>query len=182
MLINSTNNIQLSVSLDDNMLRSLQTYHKLLRAVEPYQITSLARLDEYLEGLTIYEKFVNCNSDCSTTSRIYNNDEIIRYRLANYIESKQKNAEMKKENYKHPELLPPPLPLRPLVEITYSALIKFVDYNRGRNGDIDNIADFEKLFAQQDMILQYQLHTDRLLLSRIYSYIKHKEETRCYLC
>ena len=41
MMINSINNIPLSNQLDENILRSLLTYHKLLKAVEPYKITNL---------------------------------------------------------------------------------------------------------------------------------------------
>lgn len=65
--------------------------------------------------------------------------------------------------------------------MTYLSLKKFVNHNSGRCGDIDNIADFEELFAQQDMILQYQLHSDILLLAEIYSYIENEKRGVTYV-
>lgn len=177
MMINSINNISLPSTIDDDILRSLQVYHQLLAAVEPYNITDLERLDEYIAGLTLYDNFVNCDSadSANSPSRIYKSDKIIQYRLVNYIESRRKRKE---EWNRHKYVVPvalPPVPFPFLEEATYSSLKTYVDYNVGRCGDIDNISYFEELFKHQDMIVQYQLHSDMLLLARIYLYINKKK-------
>lgn len=182
MMINSINNISLSSTLNDDVLRSLLIYRKLLEAVEVYNITDLKRLDAYIAGLTLYDDFVNDSDDCSNApSRIYKSDLVIQYRLANYIDARCKRTEKrKKRKYVVPVALPP-LPMPVMEEVTYSSLKKFVDHNAGRCGDIADIADFEEIFTHQDMILQYQLHSNMLLLSQVYSYIEHKKRGVTYV-
>lgn len=181
MMINSINNITLTDSLDDDVLRSLQVYHKLLQAVEPYCITDLAKLDRYIAGLTLYDNFANGGADncLHAPSRIYKSDTIIQYRLANYIKANhEREEERKKHEHEYvfqPKLPPLPIPDDFLKEMSYASLKSLVDYNQGRGGEINNIADLEDILIRQDMILQYQLHSDMLLLSRIYMYIDKKK-------
>lgn len=182
MIINSRKPILLTASLDDDIMCSLKVYHQLLEAVEEYNISNLKRLEAYIAGLTLYDDFVNDSVDCENApSRIYKSDTIIQYRLINYIEARRKRND---ERNKHKCVVPitlPPLPIPQIKEVTYLSLKKFVNHNSGRCGDIDNIADFEELFAQQDMILQYQLHSDILLLAEIYSYIENEKRGVTYV-
>lgn len=185
MMINSINNIPLSNQLDENILRSLLTYHKLLKAVEPYKITNLEKLDRYIAGLTLYDNFANVGAEkcLHAPSRIYKSDAIIRYRMANYIRANRERAERRKRiKYGFQPKLPP-LPILDdfLQEMSYASLKSLVDYNQGRGGEISNIADFEDILIRQDMILQYELHSDMLLLSQVYSYIEHKKRGVTYV-
>lgn len=179
MMINS--NILLLNTLDDDVLRSLQVYHQLLDAVEPYCITNLKRLDAYIAGLTLYDDFINCDSvDCANApSRIYKADIVIQYRLANYIEARRKRDEYRQKD-SGAMMHYAPMPRPKLLDVTYSSLKEYVDYNSysyiGLQGDICNIADFEELFTYEDLALQYKLHSDMLLLERIYFYINKKGE------
>lgn len=181
MMLNNINNITLTDSLDDDIVRSLLTYHQLLGAVEPYCITNLKRLDAYIAGLTLYDNFVNESVDCANApSRVYKADPTIRFRLANYIQAKRKRNEYRQKD-SGAMMHYAPMPRPKLLDVTYSSLKEYVDYNPyeyvGLQGDICNIADFEELFTYEDLTLQCQLHSDMLLLSKIYMYIDKKGES-----
>lgn len=184
-MINSINNIELtdSFNLDDDVMRSLIAYRQLLDAVEPYNITDLSRLKTYMVGLAAYDNYANKDSNDynNAPSRIYQSDITVQYRLINYIEAKRQKRE---EWAKHPyptnglPLAPMPMPPDLIKEVNLSNLKAFVDFNADRYADINNIANFEESFTHQDMVLQYQLHSDILLITQIYEYINMKRGWR----